>query len=651
MRINHVVRYTHMRYPALIMLAVAVMAATALNACWGETMKVYPSTPLEKALSTYTPVGAGAVLLMSGAAGETVSAQAVVVPGDKADEVTARLSALRTADGRHEIKPAAVRLQWVRYMHITTNTANVPADELVAKAPASIPDPFWEDADRAIEPGSPQPLWIELDLPPDAAPGIYQGELTVNGNHGRAALPVSLRLRAFGLSEEPHQHVIQWWDVPGRTFEALKPGTDEYWKHLEGMCRFVRRHRQTDVRIFWSLVQQKAGDSGKQSWDTSLVERFVDTAFGCGIRAVQFDAVARHSKFQLEQDVSTVAVEENMGKLAAVEQLVVKRKWQGRVFTSIVDEPFIFSERSYRQVLDQVRKAAPHVGVVEAIETDDIGDLDIYVPKLSHLNLWWPAFERLKEQGRTVWFYTCCHPQGRYPNRFLDQPLLAARQLHWISYLYDLDGYLHWGLNWFAPGEDPYSEKGANQWSLPPGDGQVAYPGKSGFLGSLRLSAMRDGLQDYEYLWTLEQKLRKLKSRLGSDGKWIEPRQRPLELCRRVVQSFYDRTRDPEALLRTREAIADEIESLDARPLLYVQTSPPEGTVTPAGPTMINVRGVVTPGAAVSINGQPVVPGNISPKGYFIGEVFIEAGKAEVVVEATLDGSVRQCKRTFMMPD
>ena len=565
-------------------------------------MRLIPTSPLVKVLRDYAPPeSVPTQLRLEGAAGETASAQVIVIPGDAADAVAARMSGLRAANKAY-ISPSTARLQWVRYMDLAANSTDVPADELVAKAPASIPDPFWEGAERAITPGAAQPLWIEFDIPSTATAGEYVGELSVAGKSAAATIPVTLKVRSFQLSAEPHQRVIQWWDVPGRTFESLKPGTDAYWAHLAGMCDFVRRYRQTDVRISWSLVQPKSGSGDKTVWDTSLVEKYVDTVFSRGIRAVQFDAVAKHNKLQLKQDAITEPVAENMGKLAAVEKLIARRKWQGRVLTSVADEPFIWNEKSYKNVLSQVRKVAPHIGVVEAIETDDIGDLDIYVPKLSHLNLWLPRFEELKREGKAIWFYTCCHPQGRYPNRFLDQQLVAARELHWISYLYDLDGYLHWGLNFFSEDADPYSVKGANPWKLPPGDAQVAYPGKDGFLGSLRLSAMRDGLQDYEYLWTLEHRILALKKRLGSNGNWLNPRQRPLELCRRVVQSCYDHTRDPQLLLDTRSQIADEIEALDATPMLYVQTSPTEGSVTPDGPIMINIRGVATPGSKITVN-------------------------------------------------
>jgi len=611
-------------------------------------MRLTSSHSLAKILRTSTEsLPADATLHLEGAAGETISGQAVLLTSDTSDVVTATISELKHADGHSGIPADSVRLQWVRYLDISKNTAGIPENELIGRAPMSIPDPFWEDRERPVEPKSRQPLWIEIDVPVDATAGEYHGTLSAAGRHGRADLPLAVRIRGFRLPPERHQDVIQWWDFPGRGFETLKPGTDEYFKHLERSCEFLKRHRQTDVRVTWDMISPGATTDGTTRWNTDLFEKYTDIAFKTGLRAVQFTSLGRHTKFQLEQDSRTEGVEENLGRLAAVQEIVAGRGWQGRVLTGLADEPFIYHEASYRDLLGRVRKIAPAVGVIEAVETEDLGDLDIFVPKLSHLNLWWPYYENLKRQGKKVWFYTCCHPTGRYPNRFLDQPLIKARVLHWISYLYGLDGYLHWGLNWFSATGDPYSEQGLNPGKLPPGDSQVAYPGKNGFLGSLRLSAMRDGLQDYEYLWTLEHRMKAIKDRLGDKARWLDPRQRPLELCRRVAQSFYEHAREPQTLYATRATVADEIEALDITPLLVVQTSPPEGTFAPPGPTMINIRGVTTPGARVTINGRPLIPQNISPEGCFIDAQFITPDKSEIVITTEINGRTQTAKRTF----
>jgi hypothetical protein len=258
--------------------------------------------------------------------------------------------------------------------------------------------------------------------------------------------------------------------------------------------------------------------------------------------------------------------------------------------------------------------------------------------------LWYPRFREVQREGKELWYYTCCHPVGRYPNRFLDQPLVKARALHWINYLYDLDGYLHWGLNHFH-GDAPYTQE-AISYRLPLGDRAVVYPGEKGYLGSLRFSAMRDGLQDFEYLWVLENKLRTIKERLGEDAFWLDPRQRPVELCRRVVQSFYDHTRDPNALLAARRAVAQEIEALDSAPLLVVQTSPPENTFVPAGPRNIGVRGLVAPGATVTVNGGAVP---VRESGYFCKPHFMGDDAPTITVAVKRNGTERIATRSFIL--
>lgn len=184
------------------LLSAAICAAP----CWSGPMKLIPSSPLAKVLRVAVPKPTDAVdLQLDGAPGETISAQAVLLAGDKADTLKASLSALKSADGKREISPSAARLQWVRYMDIATNSANVPLDELVAKAPVSIPDPFWEGAERPVEAGGIQPLWIELEVPADALQGDYRGELTVAGRGAKISIPISLHVRSFRLDGARHQ--------------------------------------------------------------------------------------------------------------------------------------------------------------------------------------------------------------------------------------------------------------------------------------------------------------------------------------------------------------------------------------------------------------------------------------------------------------
>ena len=78
-----------------------------------------------------------------------------------------------------------------------------------------------------------------------------------------------------------------------------------------------------------------------------------------------------------------------------------------------------------------------------------------------------------------MWFYLCSVEE--YANRFIEQPLIKTRLLHWINFTYGITGYLHWGYNqWIGQPGDPYHP--ASRWPtyLPARDPWIVYPGSDG---------------------------------------------------------------------------------------------------------------------------------------------------------------------------
>ncbi|HOW72606.1 MAG TPA: DUF4091 domain-containing protein [Phycisphaerae bacterium] len=629
--------------------AVTIQLAGLSSGMAAEARLLWPESCLAKVLRTAEAGPAPLALEVSGARGEIVSAQAVFrVPTDL-PAATLSISDLVGASSDARIPASGVKLQWVRYIDLTRNSQGVPADELVAAAPVSLPDPYWEDAAITVKANQAQPIWLEFHVPFDAPAGAYTGELQVKGGVAPAVLQVRLQVWDFELPRERHLSMINWWRFPGPGFDdRVKPYSDEYWKLLADFCAFLVEHRQTDINTSIGLIDETGDDQKGWTQDTGKLERYADTAFKAGIRQIHLHSVGRLTAEILDPASRVAAIEPNFRRLAALEQLIQRRGWSRRFVVSISDEPFVHHEETYAGLVDRVHHTAPSVRCAEAVETEYLGKLDIWIPKYSHLNLWYSKFDEARRQGAELWFYICCHPMGRYPNRWVDQPLLHVRVLHWLNYLYDLRGFLHWALNHFAEG-DPYSEKAIGS-PYSPGERAIAYPGRTGLVGSLRFSAQRDGLQDYEYLWVLEDRLRQIKQQVGEkEAFWLDPRQRPLELCRRVIGSFHDYTRNPDVLLEARKAVAEEIEALGTGPLLVVQTSPPEGTVVPAGPRHIGIRGLVSPGAKVTVDGRPVP--TVRPSGYFAMPFFMPDGRPTLTVEVEHHGLKRAVTRTFKLTD
>lgn len=459
---------------------------------------LWPSDALSKVMRSDTPpAGSERSLRISGARDEIVSSQAVFRPLRDIDAATAGITDLKHSESDAVILASSVRLQWVRYIDISRNTAGIPDDELVVRAPASIPDPFWQAPSVSVKAKQAQPLWMEIHIPDNARAGDYRGMLQVTARDESFEMPVMLHVWDFAVPKQRHLSVINWWRFPGLGFEDVKPYSEEYWTLLGRFCAFLVEHRQTDIQTSIGLIQETGDDQRDYSYDTSQLERYARVAFEAGVRRIHLHSVGRRTANLTDPSSRIAPNESSLRRLAEWEKVVRRRDWRDRFLISISDEPFMHHEESYAAMVDRVHKVAPSVRCIEAVEAEFLGELDIYVPKLSHLNLWYERFQQVQHEGAELWFYTCCHPVGRYPNRFLDQSLLKVRVLHWINYLYDLDGYLHWGLNHFA-GDDPYTQEAISK-GLPLGDRAIAYPGTDKLLGSLRFSAMRDGLQDFEY--------------------------------------------------------------------------------------------------------------------------------------------------------
>jgi len=629
----------------LLSLVIALLfVSESIRAAQGKTL--WPSNALTKVLRSDTQEdNTKNSLEITAARAEIVSSQVVFQPHNNATKASFSISNLQHLKDDTTIPASAFKLKWVRYIDINRNTAGIPDDELVAKSPASIPDPFWENSTIPVTAEKAQPIWIEIHVPQNARPGDYTGKLTVTTKAESSEIPIKLHVWNFEVPSQRHLSVINWWNFPGLGFKNVKSYSNEYWDLLGRFCSFLVEHRQTDVQTSLNLVQENTDGQQGYSYDTSRLERYSEVAFKAGIRQIHLHSVGRRTQSLTNPASRITPNESSLRRLAAWEKIIQRRNWQNRFLVSISDEPFIHHEESYAAMVDRVHETAPSVRCIEAVEAEYLGKLDIYVPKLSHLNLWYPRFKEVQSKGSELWFYTCCHPVGRYPNRFLDQSLLKVRVLHWINYLYDLDGYLHWGLNHFA-GDNPYTQEAISK-GLPLGDRAIVYPGEKGLLGSLRFSAMRDGLQDYEYLWVLENELSKIKNKVGREAFWLDPKQRPLELCRRVVWSFYEYTRNANVMLNTRNAIAREIEGLQTEPLLIIQTSPPEGEFVPSGPRNIGVRGLVPPGAKVTLNGKPIQ--NVRPSGYFLKAHFMSENNPTITITVEHNGTTRTAKRTFKL--
>ena len=89
---------------------------------------------------------------------------------------------------------------------------------------------------------------------------------------------------------------------------------------------------------------------------------------------------------------------------------------------------------------------------------------------------------------------------GAFPSLALPAHPAEARMLPWVCWAHKTLGFLHRG---FAEWPDAWDGVAfPEDW---PTDSVLVYPSATGFVPSVRLMRLRDGLEDYEYFRNLEQ--------------------------------------------------------------------------------------------------------------------------------------------------
>ena len=165
-----------------------------------------------------------------------------------------------------------------------------------------------------------------------------------------------------------------------------------------------------------------------------------------------------------------------------------------------------------------------------------------------------PFAQRMNENrksGDKVWWYVCWEPGDPYANLFVDMAGINHRILFWQQKKYDVDGFLYWQVNHWGSVNDPWTDMSTVKWinDFVYGDGSLLYNGNKvgidGPVASLRLEAVRDGIEDFELL-TMAQ------STLGE--KAVD------KIISKCVTSVSKYTKDGDKLMKYRIQIGNELE-------------------------------------------------------------------------------------------
>ena len=576
-----------------------------------------------------------------GIRGEIISGQCAVYAGRDQTNLTVELSTLRNLNSGRELSASAVEWNFVGSIPLTENTRNYPDASVVRKAPARFPEYLMEERQMNISKGKYQSVWLTVNIPETAEAGAYIGKVTVKSSQTEQSLPVHLTIYPLTIPSERHLNIVEWYNTRGfEKWHGIKEVySNEWFAMLKKYAENMVSHRKNSFRVNLDVVNIKQTKEGEFTFDFSrfdqIAQVFWDTKkmdyLETGFLAMRGEKGFTDPNFRWK-DITVTSAETGEkitypgpvvipSLVSALESHLRQKGWLNKTWFHIQDEPVLFNALSWRSFSQFIHQYAPDLIRMDAIETTFLlDDIEVAVPKLNHFASWYDVYKKAQERGVEMWFYTVGIHQGTlYPNKTIDLPVIQNRTLHWLNYKYDATGFLHWGWNQWN--EDPFKEVGMHI-----GDGWHVYPSRNGVLNSLRWEQMRNGIQDYEYFWMLENMTIALKDSLGSRFSWIDPKQRGKEITTRVIKDFADYSNDPDVMYNAKMELINEILDFNKSPKVYVQTIPMEGPAL-HNKASIELFGWAEPGTTVTVNNSPLP---VNDYGLFVAKV--SAGK---------DGNIR----------
>jgi hypothetical protein len=463
------------------------------------------------------------------AKGEYASFQFVYRPGTAIKSLSAKVTGIKGERG------GAINNSVVKFVGYVKQGryAEKPGSDAIRSKDGTFPDPLFEQQSIAVDAGDNQAIWLTIPITAGQQPDLYHGELAitaVTANGDQQTIKKNFDIKVYPVSVTKQTLWVSNWASLTPSSLVMKPGTgkiysDDYWTALKAMADKMNEYRQNVVKIeMLKVVTFSKSNSGRYSFNFDRLDKMIGIFMQSGIRRFEGDFVAEKMTdwagplgFVMPADSGNdvgrrlVKVDESNNNakqfykdyLTALYNHLKQKNWDDIVFLHIADEPTQQNPKAYKDMLAFVKSVVPDMKIIEAINQPVPIDVDIQVPLLSYLKYGaLPRFVRQQQASKgELWFYVCVSPQTNYPNRFLENPLIKTRFLHWANYKYNLTGFLHWGYNIWTGNAYDFSTStsvGGDAWIVYPRDGKI--------ISSVRLEAMRDGIVDYELLRLLEKK-------------------------------------------------------------------------------------------------------------------------------------------------
>ena len=420
--------------------------------------------------------------------------------------------------------------------------------------------------------------WVDVITPPDLPAGDYAGTIRVTQN-SQEVDRLNLRLKVYNFALPAETHLITYMGVSGRSlaaFHQVAPSSPEAKALLRKYHAFLYASRMEPW--FNEALQPQIKESGGAvtlSFDAEAYDLYMKQwkTKRVILESAPRGLIGRSRSAEISPETAPLV----KSYLKQVRDYYRENGWLDRlVFNSPIDEPNTAEEfEETRKWASLVHEAAPGVPFL-ATKTPVpqhaewgtlrgfVDNFSIHGNDLNGTEIRDAIREEQAKGGEMSWYISCdqAYPQ---PNYFIDAPAMDPLMVPWITWRYGMQGILYWDMKYWSEVKSPWTDPVTfmsgffcSDGGVLNGEGSLLYPGSEtkqhtgqanvdGPVSSIRFQLLREGIEDYEYLWMLKS--------LG-DAAFAD------DAVKSMVVNVGAFSRNPEELFAVRTKMARRIEQL-----------------------------------------------------------------------------------------
>ena len=444
-------------------------------------------------------------------------------------------------------KYASVRLVANVLNMYPTYNAN-PGGEFIRTEPGAYPDiirPLFYNSAVSLPHNQTHALWVDIELPENFAAGCYtiSLEMVLNGEtlgkvNGNVTVVDAL------LPKQKLIHTTWFYTDCIANHYRVKAFSEKHWALIENFMRTAARNGINMIltplftpeldtyiggeRLTTQLVDIELDENnGKYTFGFDKLHRWIDLAQSCGFEYyeiphffTQWGAKAapkiivkvngrKRKYFGWHSDSMGEPYKNFLSQfIPAVIEEFKKRGLDKKCFFHISDEPSLAMLEQYKRCKDLVAPYLKGYPIIDALSNFEFYSKGVLERPAPHTRGLKPFIDAKVEN---LWAYYCGGGKGGVSDRSISMPSQRTRILGIQLYKFNIEGFLHWGYNFYNTYQsynvvDPFNNPDCGYFT-PSGDCFLVYPGTDGKAWeSLRINALREAVDDMRALSLYEEK-------------------------------------------------------------------------------------------------------------------------------------------------